>query len=61
MIKIIKAWIIFWIAIGIGWVLNLIQIISHMHDYISLFMIIKILGLFAAPLGGILGWVGLFQ
>lgn len=42
-----------------GWVANLIQLIALLDGPITAMLLLKIAGVFAAPLGAILGFVGL--
>lgn len=44
----------------IGWCLNLGQVVIHCAEPFTTLMLVKIIGLIVAPLGAILGWVGLF-
>lgn len=51
----------YWIVVAtlfIGWVLNIVQIAKA--SALTGLLIVKIIGVFLAPLGGVLGLVGLF-
>jgi len=48
-------WLVLWIAGIIGWVLNIIDIFHMAHPLDSGFGILRIVGIFVAPLGSILG------
>ena len=52
-------------AIVVGWVGNLVQTIMYLSALdkfvdISGYGILQIVGIFAAPVGSVLGWVGFF-
>lgn len=52
-------WFVVVLIIGIGWVMNIIKLISC--DWIiSGEEVLRVVGIFVAPLGGILGWFGHF-
>lgn len=56
--------VIIWLAAIIGWVGNLVQVIQVLNvklTDITVLTIVKIIGIFAAPLGSILGWIGFFS
>lgn len=44
----------------IGWVLNIVQVIPHLHDPLTTMVLLKLIGIIALPLGAVLGWVGCF-
>jgi hypothetical protein len=46
------------IAIIIGWVMNLVQLIGMASDGVTGLFVLKIVGLFLAPLGAVLGYIG---
>ncbi|AJK27191.1 hypothetical protein BRC2024_KCUCJSVR_CDS_0096 [Acinetobacter phage vB_AbaM_KissB] len=51
----------YWIVVAlvlIGWVLNIAQIIKM--SAVTGLTIVKVIGVFIAPLGAILGWIGAF-
>ena len=50
--------IILWFAMVIGWVMNIVQLIQTADNGVTGMYILKIVGIFAAPLGGLLGWIG---
>lgn len=41
----------------IGWVMNIMNIISHINDPITAMIVLQGIGVLAAPLGAVLGWV----
>ena len=51
------AWILVVIIGGYGWVWNIIDLI-HMHDGITGLFVVRVVGIFVAPLGAVLGFVG---
>lgn len=47
----------------VGWIMNIIQSAMMLPDKLgdmAPMLIFKIVGIFVAPLGGILGWIGVF-
>lgn len=50
-------WIVVVLGI-IGWILNIAQIVGM--SSVNGLMIVKIIGAFLAPLGAVMGWVGVF-
>ncbi len=53
-------YILLWVVIIagiIGWVLNIIQLVALLSAPFSLMIILKAVGIFVAPLGGLLGWI----
>lgn len=44
------------LAIAAGWILNLIDIIHSIAGPLTTLLVLRIVGLFVAPLGAILGW-----
>ena len=58
-----SAIILFWLFWIIGWIGNIIQVGMSLPDTIGAItpmMMFKILGIFVAPMGSILGWIGFF-
>ena len=58
-----KAMIMYLIVVifgAIGWIGNIVQIAIADNFELSGVMILKIVGIFAPPLGAVMGWVGLF-
>lgn len=54
-----------WLVIIIGWVLNIWQVAVGLMalpliSQISGMLVLKLICVFIAPVGGVLGWVGLF-
>jgi flagellar biosynthesis protein FliQ len=48
------------IGLVIGWIMNIIQLFGMVNtslNNLTLMIILKIVGIFFAPLGGILGWI----
>jgi len=46
------------LAAVIGWVMNIIQIVHMSDGGVTAKLIIKLIGVFAAPLGALMGWIG---
>ncbi len=42
----------------IGWCMNIYQIIQSIDDGVTAKLIVKLVGIFATPLGAVLGWIG---
>ena len=56
--------VLFWLAAVIGWVVNLVQLANMLPDKfsdIATLAVLKLIGVFVAPLGAILGWLHLFS
>jgi hypothetical protein len=45
-----------WVIGFIGWVLNIFAILRVMNDPLTTLLVLRIVGIFAAPLGAILGF-----
>lgn len=52
--------LVIWVLGAGGWILNLIQVVMHIKDPLTAYIVLKIIAIFAFPLGCVLGWVGLF-
>lgn len=46
-----------WIAGVIGWILNIASIVHMLNDPITAMFIARVVGVFAAPLGAVLGYI----
>lgn len=46
------------LALAIGWVMNVVQLVYLTDAPVTVLTILKVAGIFVAPLGGVLGWVG---
>ena len=55
-----KTYLLVAIPFAIGWILNIIQLFSMWESVVTVGVIIKLVGVVFPPLGGILGYVGLF-
>lgn len=42
----------------IGWVLNIIKLVGMVDGEITTMFVLRIVGIFAAPLGAVLGYIG---
>lgn len=51
-------WIAVWILGVIGWIMNIVQIVKTIDAPITGMFILKCVGVLAAPLGAVLGWIG---
>ena len=49
-----------WIIALTGWIANIVQVVPMINDTITGMLILKIVGIFAGPLGSILGYIGMF-
>lgn len=49
-----------WVAGIVGWIANLVQIVHTASDPITGLFILKCIGVVAAPVGSILGLIGMF-
>lgn len=52
--------ILIWLILIVGWILNIVQICKVIATPITGLFIVKVVGIFLAPLGVIMGYVGLF-
>lgn len=52
--------ILLWIVGIVGWVANLVQVVHQISSPITGLFIIKAIGIVVAPVGVILGWMGIF-
>jgi hypothetical protein len=48
------------VSMAIGWVANIVQIVHMIHEPVTTELVIRIVGVFAAPVGSVLGWCGMF-
>ncbi len=51
------ALILLWIAAGLGWILNIVKIFGAAAEPITAFFIIRVVGVLAAPVGAVLGYL----
>lgn len=49
-----------WIILILGWVLNIVQLCKVIAAPITGVFIVKVAGIIIAPLGAIMGYIGLF-
>lgn len=40
----------------VGWVMNIVKIFYLAHGIVTTMLIVRIIGVFVAPMGSILGW-----
>jgi hypothetical protein len=50
-------WLMVIAALAVGWVMNIITLFRHAADPVTTITILRGIGIFVAPLGGVLGWV----
>ena len=53
------ALIALWVGVLVGWIANIVQILPLMHEPLTTYLVVKLLGVPFAPLGAVLGWVGM--
>lgn len=41
----------------IGWVLNIVKLVAHIHDPLTALEVFRVVGVAVAPLGAVLGFV----
>jgi hypothetical protein len=51
---------VMWVASIVGWVANIVQITGMVIEPLTALFILKCIGVFVAPLGSVLGIVGMF-
>lgn len=47
-------------AAVVGWIVNIVQLVHTIDDPVTGMFILKCIGVVAAPLGAVLGYVGMF-
>lgn len=52
----IIVWAALWVLGAIGWVLNIITIAGSSFDHITGILVLRIIGVFVAPIGAVLGY-----
>ena len=45
------------ILLTIGWVMNIVTLFHHANDPVTVMTILRAVGIFVAPLGGVLGYI----
>jgi len=50
-------WTVYLIFMAVGWVLNIVTIVSHINDPITTMTVLRVVGIVAAPLGGVMGYI----
>jgi hypothetical protein len=48
--------VLIWVVGVIGWIMNIIAIAGSSFDVISGMLILRVIGIFVAPLGAVLGY-----
>ena len=50
-------WLVIVIAAGYGWVMNIITLAHSSFDVITGMLVLRVVGIFVAPLGTVLGFI----
>lgn len=45
------------VLVSIGWIMNIIKLVGLIDDPLSVMILLRVIGIVAAPLGAILGFV----
>lgn len=53
----VAAYALFWIAVIVGYIWNIVKIVGAISDPITTMFVLRVVGAFAAPLGVILGYL----
>ena len=51
------AWVVMIVLAGIGWIMNIVAVFGTMSDAITGTFIMRVVGIFAAPLGAVMGYL----
>lgn len=54
--KYVLFWLIVLVVVGIGWVMNIIDLLGTSFDPITGLAILRVVGIFIPPLGAVLGY-----
>jgi hypothetical protein len=46
-----------WLGLIAGWVMNIITIANSSFTPLEGFLVLRVVGIFVAPLGAVLGWI----
>lgn len=62
MIKSVSAGLVIlvYLSLIVGWIGNIVQIVTHINEPVTTLFVLKCVGILAAPLGSILGLIGFF-
>lgn len=41
-----------------GWIMNIVQLVQNGDTYTTVMVVVKVCGIFVAPLGAVMGYVG---
>ena len=52
--------VVVWLIGIVGWVANIVQVVSMWSPDVTAMLVLKIVGIFVAPLGSVLGIIGMF-
>lgn len=61
--KFLGGWLIVWILFAIGWLANIFQVFSGIpatFGEATPMWLVKLVCIFFAPAGSVLGWIGMF-
>lgn len=50
-------WIVVVLALMVGWVMNIVTLVQHANDPVTTMTVLRAVGIFIAPLGGVLGYI----
>ncbi len=53
----VLAMLTLWLAVAIGWILNIIAIVHAVSGPFTTMLAVRLLGVVVVPLGGVMGWV----
>ena len=60
---VVGVFLVIWLAFIVGWILNIVQIFQHMPEKFgdaTPIFVAKCICVFIAPVGSVLGYIGLF-
>lgn len=49
-------WVAFWLAMVVGWVLNIIALAGSQFETLTVLLVFRIIGVFVPPVGAVLGY-----
>jgi hypothetical protein len=50
-------WMLVVLAVMVGWVMNIVTLVQHVNDPVTIMTALRVVGIFVAPLGGVLGYL----
>jgi hypothetical protein len=45
------------VGLGVGWILNIVKLVEHINDPVTMMLILRGAGILVPPLGGVLGYL----